>query len=89
MPSMSTSWIVKLGIANTFASSITRAAPVPMPNRAVRIGRPMASSEPKANRSTTTAPSRPMASLPPSAGSTNRSPASSSCMPSVAASSTR
>ena len=41
----------------------TPAMPVPTPNRAVPMGMPIAISEPKAKRSTTTATARPMASL--------------------------
>ena len=89
MPIMAASWVANSGTEVTWESSSTMAKPTPMPNRAVRIGRPMASTEPKAISRMTTAASRPMASVPPGARRlVKASPPPSTCMPGPLACST-
>ena len=63
IPIIAAAWVAKLGIVNRLAVSSTRAIPHPMPNSATRIGRPIASSEPKAMSRMTMAASRPTLSL--------------------------
>ena len=60
---MLATWTVKSGVLMKRARTAMRLVAIPMPSRAVAIGRPMASTEPKATRSTTTAASRPRPSL--------------------------
>ena len=70
------------GTEVTWESSSTTAKPTPMPNRAVRMGRPMASTEPKAINKMTTAAMRPMASVLPGGRRVVKvSPPPSTCRP--------
>ena len=69
-------------------STPTPAAPTKMPMRAVAIGRPMATTEPKATSSTMMATPTPISSLlGSSCASRAREPVSSTCTPSAPASS--
>ena len=52
-------WGVNSGVFMNRATTEMRLTPMPMPRRAVTMGRPMATTEPKATSSTTTAASRP------------------------------
>ena len=65
MPIMAASWVANSGTEVAWESSSTTAKPTPMPNRAVRMGRPMASTEPKAISRMTMAAMRPIASVLP------------------------
>ncbi len=51
----------KLGVSTTCVNSAIAPSPVPSPNRAVTIGRPIAVSEPNVSSSTTIAASSPTA----------------------------
>jgi hypothetical protein len=82
MPIIASVWFENVGIVMRFTVSPTRAMPQPMPNSAVMIGRPMASTEPNASSRMIAAASRPIASLENSAGSAKISPPSSTCTPS-------
>ena len=87
MPIMAASWVANSGTEVAWESSSTMANPTPMPNRAVRMGRPMASTEPKAMSRMTTAASRPMASVPPGSSRAVKSePPPSTWMPGTLAS---
>ncbi len=59
------------------ASNVTIASPMPMPNRAVMIGRPMASTDPNAIKRMSTAARMPIASLAGWVWSVNIDPPSS------------
>ena len=63
------------GTSSTRARSVTTASPIPMPNSAVMIGRPIASSEPNAISRMKTAASMPIASLAGCVWSVNIVPA--------------
>jgi hypothetical protein len=63
MPTIDATWTVKSGVDTTAAHSSTPARPMVMPNSAVRMGSPMATSEPKAMSRITMAASRPNASV--------------------------
>ena len=67
-PIIAASCVLKSGIVNTWLPRVTSAMPVNSPNRAVPIGRPMASTEPKAMSRMTTAARMPSSS---DAGSSN------------------
>ena len=58
-PIIATICTVKSGIEMKLLSSETRAVPMPSPNRAVPIGRPIASTEPKARMRMMTAAMMP------------------------------
>ena len=62
-PIIVATWGVNSGVFMNRARTEMRLTPIPMPSRAVTIGRPMATTDPKATRSTTTAASRPRPSL--------------------------
>ena len=65
-PIMAATMLVKLGTSTTLASTSMMARPMPMPMIAVRIGRPMASTDPKAISRMTMAARVPAPSeLPP------------------------
>ena len=89
MATIATAWLEKLGMLMTLTIRPTTEIPVAMPNRAVMIGRPMASTEPKATRRMITAARRPTPSLANSGGSAKMSPPSSISVPGTSASSTR
>ena len=59
MPIIATIAVVKSGMAIGLLSSVTIAVAQPRPNRAVPIGRPIASTEPKAMIRMTTAARMP------------------------------
>ena len=65
------------GTSSTRASRLTNASPSPIPNNAVMIGRPIASSDPNAISRMTTAARMPMSSLAGIVCSVNMLPASS------------
>ncbi len=76
----------KVGTTNGWLRTATMAKPMPMPNRAVRIGRPMAITEPKATSRMMIAAPMPISSLGPSCGWTTLAmgcPPSSICKASL------
>ena len=80
MPIIDASCVVMSGVVNTWLDSATSAKPTPMPNIAVRIGSPIASSEPNAMSRMITAAAMPISSEAPSSGlSWNIRPPNSTC----------
>ena len=74
----------KVGTVMRWLSATRIPEPRPTPTRAVRIGRPMATTDPKASSMTTTAASRPIISLDPGAAETTCSagaPPTATCRP--------
>ena len=69
------------GIANRFESSEVSAVPTPTPAPATAIGSPIASTEPNARISTTTAKASPMNSDSGALNCASASPAISTCRP--------
>src|SRR6266568_1749544 len=65
MPIMAATCGVKSGTAITLASSRTADSPIPMPNRAVMMGSPMAGTEPNVSSRMMMAAPMPTASAPP------------------------
>ena len=65
MPTIATAAVVKSGMSTKLRTVSTMAMPVPMPNSAVPIGRPMASTDPNAMSRMIMAAAMPMASLAP------------------------
>ena len=87
MPIIATIAVVKSGMAMGLLSSVTMAVAQPSPNSAVPIGRPIASTEPKAMIRMTTAARIPYSSLSGSSNSENRSPPYSIWTPGIGGSS--
>ena len=74
----------KVGTVSRWLSATRTPKPMPTPTRAVRIGRPMATTDPKASSMTTTAASSPIISLDPGAAETTCStgaPPTATCRP--------
>ena len=74
----------KVGTVMKWLSTTRIPEPRPTPTRAVRIGRPMATTDPNARSMTTTAASRPIISLDPGAAETTCStgaPPTATCRP--------
>ncbi len=69
--------VAKSGIVKTLLSSVMAALPMPMPNRATPMGRPMASTEPNATIRMTMAKPTPSASDEGSSNSAKMNPPSS------------
>ena len=67
IPIIDANWVAKSGVAITWLRSPTKPRPMPMPKSAMRIGSPIARSEPKATRRITIAARMPMSSAGPSA----------------------
>ncbi len=86
-PIIATIWTVKSGIDRTCESSVTNAAPVARPTTAVPIGRPIASTEPKARIRMIIAAINPYSSEAGSSNSPKISPPYSIVNPSMATSS--
>ena len=63
MPTIDATWGVKPGVMNTCDHSTTPDRPMLMPNSAVTIGRPIATTDPNASSRITTAAARPNTSL--------------------------
>jgi hypothetical protein len=80
-PIIATIEIVKSGIAMTWLRMPTSADAMPRPNSAMPIGRPIASTEPKATIRMMTAAMMPRSSLSGSSNLPNGSPPYSSCTP--------
>ncbi len=75
---------MKSGLTITFERSPTIANPVPMPSNAVKIGRPIASTDPNASSRMTTAATSPITSDdPPKLGNRNMRPPSSNVAPPI------
>ena len=84
MPIIATAAVVKSGMSMRLRTTRTSAMPVPIPNSAVPMGSPIASTEPNAMRRMTIAASNPIASLVPLIGSVaNMSPPYSIVSPST------
>src|SRR6476659_10246978 len=73
-PIIAASCVLKSGIVNTWLPRVTSAMPVNSPNRAVPMGRPMASTEPKAMSRMMTAARMPSSSDAGSSNVLNMSP---------------
>ncbi len=65
MPIIEASWGVKFGTFMKLANSRTRPRLMPMPNSAIKIGRPIASNDPNVMSRMMIAARRPTASAPP------------------------
>ena len=70
MPIMAASCGPNVGTTTPWLKSAMTPNPMPIPNRAVRIGSPMAITEPKAISRMMIAAAIPMASLPPGVANT-------------------
>ena len=68
IPIIDASWVVKSGVAIVWLSSSTRPRPMPIPNSAVMIGKPIASTDPKTTSRMTIAARMPISSAAPSEG---------------------
>ena len=77
------------GIVMTWLSNVVRAEPRPMPTRATPMGRPMASTDPKATIRMTMANARPSSSAVGSSKSAKMNPPSSMVSPSISGDSSR
>ena len=82
MPIIEATSGVKSGVEKTCAMTPTPATAMPTPTSAVRIGRPIATTEPNASRSTTTAARMPMSSVAGIDPSVNESPPNATGTPS-------
>ena len=81
-PTIAPMTVAQAGMSTTYATSDSEPAPTASPSSAVPIGRPIATTEPKATSRITTAASRPRASPSPAGGCSKakcRSPPASIC----------
>ena len=84
MPIIAATWGAKSGVVRKLAMMPTPASEMTMPTIAVRIGRPIAMTDPNAMSSTTIAARMPTTSLAGMPPSLNQFPANSTCTPSLA-----